>query len=136
MLRTPTPFRLLAALLALAGVIALAGCNPNIRRGANVEVVAPSHYDMTLQSYKDGQFLLHGALLSADDLASHFRYLDGQKKLPKVVLLEPSKDYKIKDGQLRFFASLQLTYGFTGYVMLDGKLTVLNAKAEAEPKKK
>lgn len=118
---------------ALAGamlgtVLLLAGCNGNVRSGAPVVVNVPQHYDMVLEAYKNGQFLLDGALLSPEDLASHFRYLDEQKKLPKTVLLKPSSESSVKDTQLRWFAGLQVTFGFTGYADLDGKLTLVNAK--------
>jgi hypothetical protein len=113
----------------------LAGCNGNVRSGGPVVANVPLHYDMTLEAYKNGQFLLDGALLSPEDLASHFRYLDEQKKLPKTVLLKPSSESGVKDTQLRWFAGLQVTFGFKGYAELDGKLTVVNAQAQPNTKK-
>ena len=122
-----------------SGVLAvgmlLAGCNGNVRSGGPVVANVPLHYDMTLEAYKNGQFLLDGALLSPEDLASHFRYLDEQKKLPKTVLLKPSSESGVKDTQLRWFAGLQVTFGFKGYAELDGKLTVVNAQAQPNTKK-
>ncbi len=119
----------------LAAGMLLAGCNGNVRSGGPVVANVPLHYDMTLEAYKNGQFLLDGALLSPEDLASHFRYLDEQKKLPKTVLLKPSSESGVKDTQLRWFAGLQVTFGFKGYAELDGKLTVVNAQAQPNTKK-
>ncbi|WP_136256322.1 hypothetical protein [Metallibacterium scheffleri] len=127
-----------AALTAgiLSVTLLLAGCNGNVRSGGPVVANVPLHYDMVLESYKNGQFLLDGALLSPEDLASHFRYLDERKKLPKTVLLKPSSESSVKDSQLRWFAGLQVTFGFTGYADLDGKLTLVNAQAHPDDKKK
>ena len=119
----------------LATGMLLAGCNGNVRSGGPVVANVPLHYDMTLEAYKNGQFLLDGALLSPEDLASHFRYLDEQKKLPKTVLLKPSSESGVKDTQLRWFAGLQVTFGFKGYAELGGKLTVVNAQAQPDNKK-
>ena len=119
----------------LAAGMLLAGCNGNVRSGGPVVANVPLHYDMTLEAYKNDQFLLDGALLSPEDLASHFRYLDEQKKLPKTVLLKPSSESGVKDTQLRWFAGLQVTFGFKGYAELDGKLTVVNAQAQPNTKK-
>ena len=119
----------------LAAGMLLAGCNGNVRSGGPVVANVPLHYDMTLEAYKNGQFLLDGALLSPEELASHFRYLDEQKKLPKTVLLKPSSESGVKDTQLRWFAGLQVTFGFKGYAELDGKLTVVNAQAQPNTKK-
>ena len=119
----------------LAAALLLAGCNGNVRSGAPVTANVPQHFDMTLETYKNGQFLLDGALLSPEDLASHFRYLDEQKKLPKTVLLKPSRESGVKDTQLRWFAGLQVTFGFTGYAELGGKLTLVNARARPRDKK-
>ena len=119
----------------LAAGMLLAGCNGNVRSGGPVVANVPLHYDMTLEAYKNGQFLLDGALLSPEDLASHFRYIDEQKKLPKTVLLKPSSESGVKDTQLRWFAGLQVTFGFKGYAELDGKLTVVNAQAQPNTKK-
>ena len=131
-----TAIRAALAAGALSVTLLLAGCNGNVRSGGPVVANVPLHYDMVLESYKDGQFLLDGALLSPADLASHFRYLDEQRKLPKTVLLKPSSKSGVKDSQLRWFAGLQVTFGFTGYADLDGKLTLVNAQAHPDDKKK
>lgn len=118
----------------LGSMLALAACNANIRRGGETIVNVPQHYDMTLGAYKDNQFLLDGAVLSAPDLEGHFRYLEDQKQLPKTVLLEDTDSAKVSDADLREFASLQLTFHFTGYVLHKGKLTLMSAVAPPAPK--
>ncbi len=127
-----TALRAALAAGALSATVLLAGCNGVVRSGGTVTANVPMHYDMVLEAYKNGQFLLDGALLSPEDLASHFRYLDQRKKLPKTVLLKPSSESGVKDVQLRWFAGLQVTFGFTGYAELGGKLTLVNARAAPE----
>jgi hypothetical protein len=101
-------------------------------------VNVPHQYDMTIGAYKDNQFLLNGAVLTAPDLEAHFRYLQDQKQLPKTVLLKDSDDAKINNADLEEFASLQLSFHFTGYIEHKGKLTLMSAVAapEPEPEKK
>lgn len=118
----------------LATMFALAACNSNVRSGGETTVNVPAKYDMTIGAYKDNQFQLDGAVLSAPDLEAHFRYLKDQKQLPKTVLLEDTDSDKVSDADLQEFASLQLSFGFTGYVLHKGKLTLMSA-IEA-PKKK
>lgn len=111
----------------LALMLALSGCYGRVRSGGETTVNVPAHYDMVLEAAKDGQFILDGATLSPDDLAGHFRYLSDQKQLPKSVLLKDGPDVNIKNAQLENFASLQLSFHFTGYVEHKGKLQVLSA---------
>jgi hypothetical protein len=113
----------------LATMFALAACNANVRSGGETTVNVPPQFDMTIGAYKDNQFMLDGAVLSAPDLEAHFRYLQDQKQLPKTVLLEDTDDAKIKNADLEEFASLQLTFHFTGYVKHKGKLTLMSAVA-------
>lgn len=119
----------------LATMFTVAGCNSNVRRGGEATVEVPQQYDMTIEAYKDNQYMLDGAVLSAPDLEAHFRYLQDQKQLPKTVLMKDSDKYKIKNAGLEEFASLQLSFHFTGYVMHKGKLTLLSA-VQAPAKKK
>ena len=119
----------------LATMFTLAACNSNVRRGGESTVEVPTQYDMTIEAYKDNQFLLDGALLSAPDLEAHFRYLQDQKQLPKTVLLKDSEKFKVKNSDLQELASLQLSFHFTGYVMHKGKLTLLSAVQAPEKKK-
>lgn len=111
----------------LATMFTLAGCNAHVRRGAEATVNVPQQYDMTIGAYKDNQFMLDGAVLSSPDLEAHFRYLQDQKQLPKTVLLTDTDDAKINNADLEEFASLQLSFKFTGYVMHKGKLTLMSA---------
>jgi hypothetical protein len=111
----------------LATMFALAACNGNVRGGGKTTVNVPQQYDMTIGAYKDSQFMLDGAVLSAPDLEAHFRYLQDQKQLPKSVLLTDTDDAKVNNADLEEFAALQLTFKFTGYVMHKGKLTLMSA---------
>ncbi|HLI17076.1 MAG TPA: hypothetical protein VKV22_02250 [Rhodanobacteraceae bacterium] len=120
----------------LATMFALAGCNGVVRHGGETTVNVPHQYDMTIGAYKDNQFLLDGAVLSAPDLEAHFRYLQDQKQLPKTVLLKDSDDAKINNADLEEFASLQLSFHFTGYVEHKGKLTLMSAVESPKEKKK
>jgi hypothetical protein len=120
----------------LATVVTLAGCNAHVRRGGETTVNVPQHYDMTIGTFKDSQFLVDGAVLSAPDLEAHFRYLQDQKQLPKTVLLEDTDSAKVNNAALEEFASLQLNFHFTGYVMHKGKLTLMSAVEAPEDKDK
>ena len=123
--RTITSRLLGISMLAL--MLALSGCYGRVRGGGGTTVNVPVHYDMVLEAAKDGQFILDGATLSFDDLGGHFRYLKDQKQLPKSVLLKDGPDAKVKNAQLEYFASLQLSFNFTGYVEHKGKLQLLSA---------
>lgn len=118
----------------LATLFAVAGCNGTIRTGGVETVEVPHQYDLTIGTFKDNQYLVDGAVLSAPDLEAHFRYLLDQKELPKTVLLEDTDSAKINNAALEEFASLALSFHFTGYVMRKGKLTLLSAVAAPEPK--
>ncbi|WHZ18626.1 MAG: hypothetical protein OJF55_000775 [Rhodanobacteraceae bacterium] len=126
----------LGGAVMLATMFALAACNGRVRGGGETVVSVPQQYDMTIGTYKDNQFMLDGAVLSAPDLEAHFRYLQDQKQLPKTVLLEDTDSAKINNAALEEFASLQLSFHFTGYVMHKGKLTLLSAVEAPEKKKK
>jgi hypothetical protein len=120
----------------LATMFALAACNGNVRSGGETVVNVPHQYDMTIGAFKDNQFLLDGAVLTAPDLDAHFRYLQDQKQLPKTVLLKDSDSDKISNSDLEEFASLQLSFHFTGYVEHKGKLTLMSAVEAPKPEKK
>ena len=124
----PRPFlaRLGGAAL-LATMFARAACNGSVRSGGETVANVPNQYDMTIGAYKSNQFLLDGAVLSGPDLESHFRYLQDQKQLPKTVLLKDTDSEKINNSDLEEFASLQLSFHFTGYVEHKGKLTLMSA---------
>ena len=120
-----------AAMFAL--VLTLSGCYGRVRGGGETVANVPQQYDMTLEAAKDGQFLLDGATLTLDDLNGHFRYLSDQKQLPKTVLLKDGPDANVKDAQLEYFAGLQLTFHFTGYVERKGNLQLLSAVEDKNP---
>lgn len=125
-------FMRLGGAALLATMFALAACTGNVRSGGETTVNVPEHYDMTIGAFKDNQFLLNGAVLTAPDLEAHFRYLQDQKQLPGTVLLEDSDSEKISNADLEEFAALQLSFHFTGYVMHKGKLTLMSAVAAPE----
>jgi len=130
--RTITSRLLGVSMLAL--MLALSGCYGRVRGGGESTVNVPVNYDMVLEAAKDGQFILDGATLSPEDLGGHFRYLKDQKQLPKSVLLKDGPDAKVKNAQLEYFASLQLSFNFTGYVEHKGKLQLLSAvQDKSEP---
>lgn len=118
----------------LATMFALSACNGTVRSGGESTVNVPQQYDMTVGAYKDNQFLLDGAALSAPDLEAHFRYLQDQKQLPKTVLMEDTDSEKVSNKDLEEFASLQLSFHFTGYVKHKGKLTLMSAVEAPKPK--
>lgn len=109
-------------MLMLGAVLALAACSSGVKSEQAAKAKAAGDFGVVVQSYKDGQFLLHGAILSSVDLSSHFKYLQNQGKLPQTVLLEPSKKYDIGKQHLRYMASMALVYGFTVYYSENGKL--------------
>lgn len=130
--RTITTRLLGVSMLVL--MLALSGCYGRVRGGGETTVNVPTHYDMVLEAAKGGQFILDGATLTPEDLGGHFRYLKDQKQLPKSVLLKDGPDQNVKNAQLEYFASLQLSFNFTGYVERKGKLELLSAvRDESEP---
>lgn len=115
-----------AAVLLLGSLLVLGGCH----RGASKDMVGTTQtqnqFDMTMKAYKNGQFLIDGAVVSALDAGSHFSYLKDAGKLPKTVLLLPSDDSKIRKQHLEYMARLQLDYGFVAYYDDGGKLARIN----------
>jgi hypothetical protein len=132
MTRFPTLLTRAAAAILLGSMLVLAGCH---RGGTKDEVRTSdmkSQFDATIQAYKNGQFIVDGAVLSALDTGSHFAYLKDQGKLPKTVLVEPSDDSKVRKQHLQYMARLQLDYGFTVYYDDGGtlkKISVVDTKA-------
>ncbi len=108
-------------LLALT-VALLAACGPSVKSQQVAKAKAAGEFDLTVQAYKSGQFLLDGAILSSMDLSSHFAYLRDQGRLPKNVLLERSDKSKIRKDHLRYMANMAYAYGFTVYYDDDGSL--------------
>ncbi|HET7358815.1 MAG TPA: hypothetical protein VFJ04_01590 [Rhodanobacteraceae bacterium] len=116
--------------LALGAMLALAGCSGNVKPAPDSQVgraQAAGKFDATVESYKDDQFLLNGAVLSAVDLGAHFAFLKDQGKLPKTILLERSADAKIHDTHLAYMARMAIDYGFTVFYDHKGELRQIQA---------
>lgn len=114
--------------IMLGSTLLLAGCHFGGTKGGVTTASMKGQFDATIQSYKEGQFLVDGAVLSAVDLGSHFAYLKDQGKLPKTVLLEGSDDSKIRKQHLQYMARLQLDYGFRTYYDDKGTLKEINTQ--------
>ncbi|HET8899456.1 MAG TPA: hypothetical protein VFN09_11860 [Rhodanobacteraceae bacterium] len=121
LIRRCTRLVLLASLLAM-----LAACGGKVRPVSEGGSVS-GQYDMVIDAYKTGQFLVDGAVLAAPDLGGHFAYLQSLGKVPKSVLLEDGSESRIRSTQLTEFAQLAAKYGFTGYIYHKGKLRPLQA---------
>ena len=113
--------RCLPALLVLSTLL-LAGCHFGGKKPQVLTSTMKDQFDLTIEAYKNNQFELDGAVLSALDLGSHFAYLKEQGQLPKSVLLERSDDSKIRKRHLEYLARLVLDYHFTGYFDDGGQL--------------
>jgi hypothetical protein len=115
------------AAIMLGSLLLLAGCHMGGTKGDKVTTASmKGQFDDTIQAYKEGQFLVDGAVLSALDLGSHFAYLKDQGKLPKTVLLERSDDSKIRKQHLQYMARMQLDYGFRTFYDDKGELKEIN----------
>ncbi|WP_243039902.1 hypothetical protein [Dyella sedimenti] len=121
-----------AAAILLGSMLVLAGCHRGSTKDQVRTADMKNQFDTVLQAYKNGQFIVDGAVLSALDTGSHFAYLKDQGRLPKTVLLERSDDSKIRKQHLQYMARLQLDYGFTVYYDDGGtlkKISVVDTKA-------
>lgn len=125
MLRLPL-FKSAVAALLLGGVVLVAGCSLGGTRDEVKTDAMQGQFDATIQAYKEGQFLVDGAVLSAMDTGSHFAYLKDQGKLPKTVLLERSDDSKIRKQHLQYMARMAIDYGMRVYYDDDGTLKEIN----------
>lgn len=127
MTRLPTLLVRAAAALVLGSALVLGGCH---KQGVKTQQLAAQwegKFDATIQSYKEGQFLIDGAVLSAVDAGSHFAYLRDIHKLPKTVLLMPSDDSKIRKVHLQYLARMSIDYGFAAYYDKGGQIVQINA---------
>jgi hypothetical protein len=115
-----------AAVLMLGSLLVLGGCHWGATKDTVGTTQTEKQFDMTMKAYKNGQFLIDGAVVSALDAGSHFSYLKDAGKLPKTVLLLPSDDSKIRKQHLQYMARLQLDYGFVAYYDDGGKLARIN----------
>lgn len=116
-----------ATALLLGSTILLGGCH----KGAAKDQAKIAHwkgqFDTTIESYKEGQFIIDGAVLSAVDAGSHFAYLRDIGKLPKTVLLVPGDDSGIRKVHLQYLARMSIDYGFAAYYDDGGQLTQISA---------
>jgi hypothetical protein len=127
MIRFSTLLRRATAAIMLGSLLALAGCHLGGTKGEEVSTASmKGQFDVVIKAYKQGQFLVDGAVLSAIDTGSHFAYLKDQGKLPKTVLLERSDDSKIRKQHLQYMARMQLDYGFKVYYDDKGTLKQIN----------
>ncbi len=109
-------------LLAVAAAALLLGaCSSGVRsEAANRKL--EHKFGLTVESYKNDQFLLDGAVLTPVDLSSHFAYLRDQHRMPGTVLLMRSEDAAVRKSHLQAMARLSIDYGFALYYDKDGKL--------------
>ncbi len=128
MIRFSTLLTRAAAALVLGSAFLLGGCHMfgGGTKGQVNTAEWKGKFDATIEAYKEGQFVIDGAVLSAVDAGSHFAYLKDTGKLPKTVLLMPSDDSKIRKVHLQYMARMAIDYGFTAYYDDGGKLTEIN----------
>ncbi|MEO7066435.1 MAG: hypothetical protein ABI114_05975 [Rhodanobacter sp.] len=124
MTRFPTLLARFAAAAMFGSLLVLSGCHSGSTK--SVAAAQEQQFDTVIKAYKDGQFLVDGAVLSAMDTGSHFAYLKDQHKLPKTVLLERSDDSKIRKQHLQYMARMQLDYGFIVYYKSGNELKKIN----------
>ena len=127
MIRLSTLLARFAVALALGSTLVLAGCHKNSVKEQAQVAQWEGKFDATVKAYKEGQFLIDGAVLSAVDAGSHFAYLKDIGKLPRTVLLVPSDDSKVRKVHLQYMARMSIDYGFTVYYDKGGELTQINA---------
>lgn len=127
MTRLTTLLARTAATLVLGSAFVLGGCHHKQElKTQQLAAQWEGKFDTTIESYKEGQFLIDGAVLSAVDAGSHFAYLRDIHKLPKTVLLMPSDDSKIRKVHLQYLARMSIDYGFAAYYDRGGQITKIN----------
>lgn len=116
------------AAIMLGSVLLLAGCHRGeLKQQQNLATSMKSQFDLTMEAYKEGQFMIDGAVLSATDAGSHFAYLRDQGRLPKKVLLIDSDDAKVSKKHLQYMARMSIDYGFQAYFFdHKGRLTEIS----------
>ena len=120
-------FRMTAAIV-LGSVLVLAGCHRGeLKHEQHLAASMNGQFGVTMQAYKDGQFLINGGVLSATDAGSHFAYLRDQGHLPKRVLLIDGDDAKVSKKHLQYLARMSIDYGFHAYFFdKKGQLTEIS----------
>lgn len=126
MIRFSTLLTRTATAIMLGSLLLLAGCHFGGTKDNITAASVKGKFGVTIEAYKDGQFLVDGALLSAVDTGSHFAYLRDQGRLPKTVLLLRSDESKIRKTHLQYLARMQLDYGFKAYYDDGGTLKEIN----------
>lgn len=127
MIRFSTLLTRATAALMLGSLLVLAGCHRGVTKEQVNAAVKKDHFGLTIHAYKDGQFLINGAVLSAVDVGSHFAYLRDQGRLPKKVLLLNSDDAKVSKKHLQYMARMVVDYGFSAYFFdHKGRLTLIS----------
>ena len=124
MFRFKTVQRWILMGIVATGLVGLAGCGSNVRPSVS-EVASQGPFDMIVEAFKSGQFVVDGGVLAAPDLESHFAYLKSLGKLPAKVLLEGSNESGVRSVHLREFTQLQAKYGFEAFVSYKGKIEPL-----------
>jgi len=127
MIRLSTLLSRIAVALVIGSALVLGGCHKGSVKEQASEAQWKGKFDATIEAYKEGQFVIDGAVLSAVDAGSHFAYLKDAGKMPKTVLLLPSDDSKIRKVHLQYLARMSIDYGFTAYYDHGGQLTEINA---------
>lgn len=128
MSRTSTLLARITAAIMLGSVLLLAGCHRGeVKQEQHLASSMKGQFDLTMEAYKEGQFLIDGAVLSGADAGSHFAYLRDQGRLPKKVLLIDSDDAKVSKKHLQYLARMAIDYGFKGYFFdHKGRLTEIS----------
>ena len=127
MIRLSTLLTRIAVALVIGSALVLGGCHKGGVKEQASTAQWKGKFDTTIEAYKEGQFVIDGAVLSAVDAGSHFAYLKDAGKMPKTVLLLPSDDSKIRKVHLQYLARMSIDYGFTAYYDNGGQLTEINA---------
>ncbi|MDE2249662.1 MAG: hypothetical protein KGM46_09715 [Pseudomonadota bacterium] len=116
MIRFSTLLKRGTAAIMLGSLLLLAGCHRGeVKQQQALASSMKGQFDLTMEAYKDGQFLIDGAVLSAVDAGSHFAYLRDQGRLPKKVLLIDGDDAKVSKKHLQYMARMVIDYGFHAY---------------------
>lgn len=123
--------QILSWLLLLALAAGLAACSSGNIRPAPGEAASPGSFDLVIQAYDSGQFIVAGGVASPDVLDGHLAYLQSQGHLPARVLLENGDESRVLGAHLKAYARLQAKYGFQAWVEHDGKMEPLHPAGSA-----
>lgn len=113
-------------LVACLAALMLAACSSGSVRPSAEEMAAMGPFDMIVQAFDSGQFIVGGGVVAPVDLEGHFAYLQSQGEMPAKVLLESSSEEKVGGNHLRELSRLQAKFGFEAFVEHDGKIERLH----------